>query len=55
MSIGLVLMHAALAATAFLVVLNGYLRGAAKAKIDGLLSLVWWKVCFAGATKPIGD
>lgn len=33
--------HAALAGTAFLAVLNGYLRGAAKAKVDGFLSLVW--------------
>ncbi len=41
MSIWLTIMHAALAGTAFLAVLNGYLRGAAKAKIDGFLSLVW--------------
>jgi hypothetical protein len=41
MSIGLIIFHGALAATAFLAVLNGYLRGAAKAKIDGLLSVAW--------------
>jgi hypothetical protein len=41
MSTWLMMMHAALAGTAFLAVLNGYLRGAAKAKIDAFLSLVW--------------
>jgi hypothetical protein len=35
MSIGLLVVHVALLSTAFLVVLNGYLRGAAKTKTDG--------------------
>src|SRR5207247_5316923 len=38
---GLVVVHSALILTAFLVMLNGCLRGSAKAGIDAVLSVVW--------------
>lgn len=41
MGLGLTVLHIGLAFTAFLIVLNGYLRGAKKAQIDAVLSLVW--------------
>lgn len=41
MSAGVVFLHLALVVVTFLVMLNGYLRGAAKAKTDGALSVAW--------------
>ena len=41
MTTGLVVVHSALILTAFLVMLNGCLRGSAKAGIDAVLSVVW--------------
>lgn len=41
MSVGLTIQHIGLALTAFLIVLNGYLRGREKAKIEATLSLLW--------------
>ena len=41
MSIGLALLHCGLGAAAFSTVLNGFLRGRAKASIDAFLSLCW--------------
>jgi hypothetical protein len=41
MSTGLILLHISLAVVAFLVVLNGYLRGSKREEIDTVLSLAW--------------
>jgi hypothetical protein len=39
--LALAILHFGLVVTAFLVVLNGYLRGAKKAQIDATLSILW--------------
>jgi hypothetical protein len=41
MTIGIVLLHVGLVVVTFVLMLNGYLRGAAKAKTDAILSLMW--------------
>lgn len=41
MTAGMLLLQLGLAITAFLVILNGHLRGTLKAKIDAGLSIVW--------------
>lgn len=48
MSTGIVLLHLALAVVTFLLMLNGYLRGAAKARTDGALSVAWMGLLVLG-------
>ena len=41
MSVGLIIMHAVLALVAWLIMLNGYLRGRLKLHVDAFLGACW--------------